>query len=683
MIPVILSADDNYAGQMYVTIASILKSAKNSTYDFYLTVPNDFRKENKEKIKRLERNGKVKINFVIMKDDFKDVKKTIQRISTPTYYRLLAERFIPEKYEKCIYIDVDTVICEDLEELYNIELEKNIVAGVREAPIAKSQEIRAKELGLPNCINYVNAGVLLFNLKIIREENLTAKFIEISKRELRNQDQDVINIVCFNRIKTLHCKFNASPRNLFDSRSKIVYTQQEIDEAIRKPVIVHYADRYKPWNSNVKLGEKWWQIASKAPYRFDGACEKKISIFGVAIGKKISFKDREHISILGLPIFYKREDNFETRYRFLCLRWKKKTGFNLSEDKMKDNENIQKILLEIQSKLNSIEDKVISLENSYYQTVKPDVSIIMPVYNTEKYLSKAVKSVLDQTYRNFEVICVNDGSTDNSFEILQKFQLEHKNLKIINTENVGAGEARNIGMEAARGDFLLFLDSDDIFDKNLVKNSFNAASKTGAEIVLFRANSYIREKNLTERADWALQFKYLPNKKIFSSKDISKSLFQICSSSPWNKLIKRSLITSERFQNIRNANDLSFIYSVLSKASRITAIEDRLVTYRKREGSLQRTKSKHYKCIFEAWSLLKQNLESNGTYETFEKTFKNKLLESLLYYYKTISEEDKAQMKEDLNTKWFDYFKLLQEPEDFFYRKQDYEEMINISKSTN
>lgn len=678
-IPIILSADNNYSGQMYVTIFSILESSHNSNYDFYLTVPENFSETNRLKIKKLEKKGKSKINFVEIRDDFKDTKNTIKRISTPTYYRLLAERFIPQEYSKCIYIDVDTIVCKDLKCLYEIDLGDNIIGGVREAPIAKTKEIRAKELNLPDCENYINAGVLLINLKKIREEHLTQKFITTSKLELRNQDQDVINLVCYKKIKPLHCKFNASPRNLFDKRAELVYSKAEIEEAKLDPVIIHYADKCKPWNSSVPFSELWWACAKQAPYRFDGWSEKKLSILGMPLGIKEYSGDRVRIKLFGLPIFYKRIAKNENRYRFLCLKWS--TQKNIQRENMSQGvteDKIQKILAEIQAKLNKIDEKVCSIEDTIYNQIEPDVSVIMPVYNTETYLSKALQTILDQSYRNFELICVNDGSTDRSAEILEKYKSRFKNLKVIETEKVGAGEARNIGMSIARGEYLLFLDSDDIFDKNLIKETFNSAKNNNADLVLFKANSYTREKNLTERADWALQYKYIPNKKVFSAQDLPNVLFQMCSSSPWNKLIKKSLVCDEKFQNIRNANDLRFIYSILAQAKRITALDKRLVTYRKRADSLQRTKSNHYHCIFEAWSSLKENLERKNLYKTFEKSFKNKALESLLYYYNTISDESKNSMQIELKERWIEYFPLLTEDSDYYYKKSDYIEMKNL-----
>ena len=234
-IPVILSADNNYAGQMYVTILSILDNSRDSHYYFYLTVPDDFSSENKKKLIKLITKYGAKFVFITLKDEFDGVQRTIKRISTPTYYRLLAANFIPLNFDKCIYLDVDTCVCSDLKCLFEIQLDDNYLASVIEPPIAKPSEIRAKELNLPSCTSYINAGVLLMNLKKIRDDNLTDKFKILCKQKFPNQDQDVLNIACYGHIKTIPCKFNASPRNLFNIKSESVYSQDEIKEGKKAP----------------------------------------------------------------------------------------------------------------------------------------------------------------------------------------------------------------------------------------------------------------------------------------------------------------------------------------------------------------------------------------------------------------------------------------------------------------
>lgn len=123
------------------------------------------------------------------------------------------------------------------------------------------------------------------------------------------------------------------------------------------------------------------------------------------------------------------------------------------------------------------------------------ISIIIPVYNVEHYLDKCLKSVINQTYNNLEIIIINDGSTDNSAQICKRYQAIDDRITLINNENMGLSESRNIGIKKASGDFIMFLDSDDWLDKETCKKSINLAIKYDTELVFW---SYIREyKNVS------------------------------------------------------------------------------------------------------------------------------------------------------------------------------------------
>ena len=112
------------------------------------------------------------------------------------------------------------------------------------------------------------------------------------------------------------------------------------------------------------------------------------------------------------------------------------------------------------------------------------VSVIVPVYNVEQYLARCLDTVLAQTYENLEVICVNDGSTDNSLNILEHYARFDSRIKIVNKENGGLGSARNAGIKEAEGKYILFLDSDDYIASFAVEHLVKNAEKNNADICL-------------------------------------------------------------------------------------------------------------------------------------------------------------------------------------------------------
>lgn len=116
--------------------------------------------------------------------------------------------------------------------------------------------------------------------------------------------------------------------------------------------------------------------------------------------------------------------------------------------------------------------------------MKNKVSIIIPVYNAEKYISRCIESVLEQSYKNIEIILVNDGSKDNSLNILKKFDSISEKIVVIDKKNSGVSETRNKGIETASGDFILFLDADDYLDKNYVENLLKTIKKNNADLII-------------------------------------------------------------------------------------------------------------------------------------------------------------------------------------------------------
>ena len=116
--------------------------------------------------------------------------------------------------------------------------------------------------------------------------------------------------------------------------------------------------------------------------------------------------------------------------------------------------------------------------------MNPQISVIVPIYNVEKYLAKCIDSIINQTLTNIEIILVNDGSTDNSRKIIDKYDKKDSRIKVIHKKNGGQGSARNAGLDIAKGEYIGFVDSDDWIDSNMYENLYNAAISNNADIVV-------------------------------------------------------------------------------------------------------------------------------------------------------------------------------------------------------
>ena len=279
-IPIILAADNNYAPYMSVLMISILKNAKsNSFFDFYLLVPGNFKVKNKQKIEEdCKFYENKQITFVNMESSFSKTRKVIDHITEQTYYRLKAADILPVKYDKCIYLDVDTIVNTDLNELLSIDIDDNYIAAVRAAGYYFKKDWAKKyclKIGIPDISQYVNAGVLLMNLRKIREDNLTPILEKEAYNNYPTVDQDVFNKVCYNHILHLPFKFNVmtkyksiKDKTLSEYKQMCeIYGEKELNEAIERPLIIHYADKIKPWNDKKCIfSDYWWKYARKSVF---------------------------------------------------------------------------------------------------------------------------------------------------------------------------------------------------------------------------------------------------------------------------------------------------------------------------------------------------------------------------------------------------------------------------------
>lgn len=223
------------------------------------------------------------------------------------------------------------------------------------------------------------------------------------------------------------------------------------------------------------------------------------------------------------------------------------------------------------------------------------ISIIVPVYNTKQYLTDAISDILSQTYKDFEVIFVDNGSDDGSREILISAAEKDDRIRIIDCEKKGAGAARNLGIKAATGEYIQFLDSDDRFDECLLEKAVERAERCRADILIFDVQCFRDEDGMEMFSEWFIRRDKLPGKEVFSWKDCPDTIFNLSYSVVWNKLIRKDLIdrTSVLFEDIPYGNDIYFIHCLMLEAERITFLDTPLVRYRQeRQGALTTTQQR-------------------------------------------------------------------------------------------
>ena len=241
----------------------------------------------------------------------------------------------------------------------------------------------------------------------------------------------------------------------------------------------------------------------------------------------------------------------------------------------------------------------------------PKISIIVPVYNVEKYIDKCLKSLTQQTLQDIEIIIVNDGSLDKSVEIIEKYVKENSTkIKYYEKENGGLSSARNYGLEYATGEYIAFLDSDDYVETNMYEEMYNLAKKENADMV---------------ECDFIWEWEY--GKKIFDKRREYKTKEEMMKKPrvvAWNKIYKREIINKYkiRFPEGLIYEDMEFFYKLLPHLNKISYINKYFVHYTQREDSITNKQTQKVEDIFKILDNIFDYYIDQKLYNKYEKELK-------------------------------------------------------------
>ena len=281
--------------------------------------------------------------------------------------------------------------------------------------------------------------------------------------------------------------------------------------------------------------------------------------------------------------------------------------------------------------------------NNFNDNIK--VSVIVAVYNAEKYLKQCLDSICNQTYRNIEIICVNDGSDDSSLDILNEYAAADDRIKIYTKENEGLGgaSARNFGLDKACGKYISILDSDDYFELNMLEAAVKRAEKYDVDMVVFGGMEYDNKNGRAYKVASILDEKYIPDKDIFSFHDCPKTIFQLTQGMAWNKLYKKDFLDEYKlkFQKVKYTDDAYFTFAHMILAKKITVLKEYLCYYRVNTGSSQTDGLADYPdSAYLPYLELKKSFTEWGVYEEVKQSFLNCAISFMRYFYDKINKCD-------------------------------------------
>ena len=274
----------------------------------------------------------------------------------------------------------------------------------------------------------------------------------------------------------------------------------------------------------------------------------------------------------------------------------------------------------------------------------PVISVVIPVYNVEKYLSKCLESITNQTYKNLEIICVDDGSTDKSQKILEEYSKKDSRIKILLQPNSGQGVARNRGIDEAAGDYIFFCDADDYLEQSAFEQLLSRIETTGADFVFFESNVFDdRNGNSVDNSFWGGggYLDIFREKELFRYSDIPILLFKAFA--PWNKFFRTSFLKENNIsfdENLR-FEDVIFHIKALLLASAVTYCPYHLYNYRyfTSTSCTERFKnSKESLDILEVIKNVENLLYDRKVDENILKLFVIWVFDILVCYYNNISD---------------------------------------------
>ena len=285
---------------------------------------------------------------------------------------------------------------------------------------------------------------------------------------------------------------------------------------------------------------------------------------------------------------------------------------------------------------------------------KNKISLIIPVYNVEKHLRQCLDSVINQTYKNIEIICVNDGSTDNSAKILEEYAEKDSRIIVINQNNQGQGVARNNALKIATGNYVAFVDSDDMCANNMYEIMYNAAEKFNVDIVQCDFNMYFdKDKTLKYKNTRKIKNKkFLKSNTILTFKDYKHQIFNVDANYSFTRLFKKELIDkySLEFLPLKHMEDHYFNILARIFCDNMYFIPQALYSYRVYENSSSCIAPINAELVT---GTIADKLQDNARFKTLKKQFEEYVANCFVWeYWKTNDYKEKQILLEKISQKY-------------------------------
>lgn len=279
------------------------------------------------------------------------------------------------------------------------------------------------------------------------------------------------------------------------------------------------------------------------------------------------------------------------------------------------------------------------------QGKRPKVSVILPVYNVGKYLRQSLDSLINQTLKDIEIICVDDGSIDDCYDILEEYKQKDNRINVIHKSNKGTGAARNDGLKLAKGECIGFVDPDDWVKPNMYERLYKEIKDKNLDIIMCMPDGYDEKNAVNAPFPYFIDdnFKNIIDDRVFNWKDLSPFKYPMC---VWNKLYTKKLFDDNQidFAEGLDFEDHKVIFGTLLSAERIYFIREKLYVYRfNREGSVLTDNNNRLIDHIKIFDIVEDLMKKTNTFEVLRSDFLTYKIHNLLYYYGMIKDEFKKE----------------------------------------
>lgn len=282
-----------------------------------------------------------------------------------------------------------------------------------------------------------------------------------------------------------------------------------------------------------------------------------------------------------------------------------------------------------------------------------EISVILPVYNSEKYLKECLESLLNQTFKDIEILCIDDGSSDGSLDILREYEKTDSRITVISQENMGVARTRNSALGRIRGSYVYFMDSDDYLDKNAFKKLHDNITSNDSDFVIMKA-IFVNNGEEYKFPAFELEKEFAKvsfNNFTFTYRDIKSHVLNDLFA-PWLKLYRADFLKSSddfTFPEIKSYSDAPFHVKTMLNASKISFVPEYLYYYRENDDSLVHSSSNTIN-FFTLSDIIEDYLKDNGFFDEFRDEFSAFKIVKLVYYMGfTDSDEYYSKAKDELS----------------------------------